>query len=733
MILTQQENNIQVIGDTTEYKTSIDPKNIDFITTLLSSNLYSNPEQSFIREIVSNAWDSHVEAHTTDTPVIIKFSKESENYYGTWSIYIRDFGVGLSPERFQEIYCNIGSSTKRGSNEFIGGFGIGRYSALACSNIVYITSYYNGTSYVYAMTKDNNRITTHLLFKKPTNEKNGVEVALKNINNILPYKGALKYITFFPNIYVDSPFSTINTIQIKKYNNFAIASTGIDSKILIENVLYNLEYRCIKDLPFYNKIRYTGIVIKFKIGELDITPNRESIIYNEKSTKLINERIEEAKKEIKNIIVKKIPNNLNNLYIYYKYKYKPLFYDFFTEKVTFENDLYKYKYEGPLQIKFKNRVLTPESDEFLNVVFSCLSIPSLKGVIGNNKLYCNSIPIKYNYMTLLKYDYIVMLKNGNRLSSIEKEWLVTKYNKFAVIKNINKEEFISYIKNEVSSPVINSMDVDSLNILYEELSDYLFSKIITIDIKNDKELQSYKNNIKKNKSESYRTKDAIIYTNDNYKGIQKLHFSNLEEVIQRIKSLHTGIILTSKESFEEFVTIANIKNYKIIAARKDILKVLKNKKFTCEVNKEWLFNEDPLLIKISTILKTFDSSVISRGTFSRIIKIIPNPLKKECREIMNEYYRVKDKDEVYIKYAIKCNKTDPYVSYICNKLKHYIDIYNNISKELDIYTVFNNNTYDDYKLIFISKVIVNRKLCRIDYNLYKKVKNNKIIKSLCLK
>ena len=96
MIINAEKNDIKVIGDIKEFKTSIDPKNIEFITTLLSSNLYSNPEKSFIREIVSNAWDSHVEAGTTDTPVII---------------------------RFKEVYCNIGSSTKRESNELIGGFG----------------------------------------------------------------------------------------------------------------------------------------------------------------------------------------------------------------------------------------------------------------------------------------------------------------------------------------------------------------------------------------------------------------------------------------------------------------------------------------------------------------------------------------------------------------------------------------------------------------------------------
>lgn len=115
MIIDSSTSSIEVIGDIQEFKTGIDPKNIEFITTLLSSNLYSNPEQSFIREIVSNAWDSHMEAGTTNTPVIIKVDEHNNN------ITIRDYGTGLSPERFKEVYCNIGSSTKRDTNEYIGG------------------------------------------------------------------------------------------------------------------------------------------------------------------------------------------------------------------------------------------------------------------------------------------------------------------------------------------------------------------------------------------------------------------------------------------------------------------------------------------------------------------------------------------------------------------------------------------------------------------------------------
>ena len=203
MIINAQQSNIETIGDIQEFKTGIDPKNLEYITTLLSSNLYSEPEKSFIRETVSNAWDSQIEAGTTDIPILVELKDGN--------ISVRDFGIGLSPDRFKEIWCNIGSSTKRESNEFIGGFGIGRFSALACSDTVYITSYYEGTAYHYIMVKENNSITTNLVATLPTTEKNGVEITIKNVlngnSNIDKYRYALRYIQFFPNIYINDTYN----------------------------------------------------------------------------------------------------------------------------------------------------------------------------------------------------------------------------------------------------------------------------------------------------------------------------------------------------------------------------------------------------------------------------------------------------------------------------------------------------------------------------------------------
>lgn len=299
MIYNRDESEVAVLGDVQKYKVGIDERNINHIVTILSSNLYSHPMTSFLRETVSNAVDSHIEAGV-DEPIIITRTKDS--------LAIRDFGTGISPERFQEIYLNIGSSTKRQSNDYIGSFGIGRFSCLSVSDLANITSFYNGKAYYYVMNKDVDQLHIDLLFEKDTDEHNGVEVKI-------PLKTwdakMLKCLSFIENLYVDSEidYDTYDLLRFNKrkiytHKTFKVLSECDTeyTEILLGKIPYRVDYNSLWDFND-SKHKSWERTLKFvypmvQIGDVDITPNRESLLYSERTKKVLRKIYDDCIKEL---------------------------------------------------------------------------------------------------------------------------------------------------------------------------------------------------------------------------------------------------------------------------------------------------------------------------------------------------------------------------------------------------------------------------------------------------
>ncbi len=117
----------------------------------LGRNLY----RSFITvigEAISNSWDAGAEN------VWITINRE-ENYF-----VIRDDGIGMSKEDFQEKFLNIGYSKRKDSNiqqlkgrHFIGGKGIGKLALLSCAKKISIITKTSETDYVGGVI-DNNKL-----------------------------------------------------------------------------------------------------------------------------------------------------------------------------------------------------------------------------------------------------------------------------------------------------------------------------------------------------------------------------------------------------------------------------------------------------------------------------------------------------------------------------------------------------------------------------------------------
>ena len=724
MIINADKGNIKVLGDIREFKTSIDPKNLEFITTLLSSNLYSDPEQSFIREIVSNAWDSHVEAGTTDIPVIVRFKKGNNS----WEVTIRDFGTGLSPERFQEVYCNIGSSTKRESNEFIGGFGIGKYSSLACTNTVYITSYYEGTAFLYVMVKSGNTITTNLVMQKPTKEKNGVEVTIKNIFNIDPYKKALKCITFFPNVYVDGIDNKVNDTKLKRFNNFAVASVLIDTKILLGNVLYpcNTGLLSIASRDFLYSINYSGIVIKFNVGEISITPNRESIIYTSDTISKIEDRIKAAKNELDTMVSNKFNKDYDNLYEYYKVISYSICYNPLDDSYATTN---YYKVKGYLStvdsstLTFKGSTILKECKDFLRSFFS-MELPNFKGLFYNNKFYQNKIPLNAQDRTKMRANSIILI-NSPRLTATAKSWLQENYYEYTIITSFDKVQFANYIEDYI----IDLKSYPSKDILIEYMYDYIMSKVKVINLDTNADFLAYKEKLKSNKIPVVKIEDFILYIQKSSEYRERKHFKDIDCCIEYIKSLKKGVILADMKESDSWYNIAEARGFVFIRARKEIIDAIHELKPTFLVNKEWVLKEDPIIVKLHTIIESFkDISMPTNYSSFEMLSTVPLPLKSKFKDIINFYYKYSE-NRTYMEVASKCTKIDSYVKLMCEKFKDHIKIYNNLSKEVELVI----EGKEPLKGLLMAAVIVRSKAYRINPKIYDKVKNNKLLRVLCRK
>ena len=241
MILESNKSEVITVGDVKENAVRIDSHNIEHIVALLSTNLYSHPEESFLRETISNAIDSTIEAGSNE-PVILKFSKcASDN--SLFTVTIRDYGTGISPERFEEIYLSIGASTKRESNEYLGCFGIGRFSCLACSDAATIKSYYNGIEYCYLMIRNGSKINIDLLYQNATEEHNGVEISI-NIDSLWDFKNAISSLIYFPNLYIDT--SSLNYNVYDTFINYEYEAQGYRKPAIVchKKSFYNCYNMC---------------------------------------------------------------------------------------------------------------------------------------------------------------------------------------------------------------------------------------------------------------------------------------------------------------------------------------------------------------------------------------------------------------------------------------------------------------------------------------------------------
>ena len=118
------------------------------------SNLYRNPLGAVIRELTTNALESHMLANTNKR-VAIQLPTALEQEF-----VIRDFGTGLNHDEVEKYLNTLFSSSKDGDNNLMGGFGLGSKSPLALVDTFHIVAIKNGKKNTYAWIKEMGKLPT---------------------------------------------------------------------------------------------------------------------------------------------------------------------------------------------------------------------------------------------------------------------------------------------------------------------------------------------------------------------------------------------------------------------------------------------------------------------------------------------------------------------------------------------------------------------------------------------
>ena len=285
MIIEQTIVN-DVKGSAFEAKvSSIDSSNLAKQFKILSG-LYSDIRSSIIREYVSNALDSTVNAGTNE-PILVDIQEDK--------LTIQDFGTGLSEKEMFEIYIKFLTSTKENDNSAIGCMGLGSKCALNYQDSFSIISTKDGLTTHYLYFKNENGLPElNKLIQVETTEANGVKIVIdiKPCDSNYFYEAVGKQLFFFPNVYLTGykPYDNdgFNNRGYTDYSDFYMSKESRNLNVTMGGVIYELNSNLLRS----NSLRYfSGMSIKFEIGEITPTPSRESIDYTSSNIKKINDKI----------------------------------------------------------------------------------------------------------------------------------------------------------------------------------------------------------------------------------------------------------------------------------------------------------------------------------------------------------------------------------------------------------------------------------------------------------
>lgn len=266
---------------------------------IISSGIYKDKPLAIVRELCSNAQDSHARAGTI-RPFTVHVPTTIEPF---WSV--RDYGTGLAEHDVYRLLAGIFNSDKRRTNSEIGGFGLGSKTPFAYSDVYDITSWFNGTCYCFTAFRDGaGKPCVSLATSYASDEPNGILISVPvKTTDFRKFADATREgLRFFfpkPEIIGDTSVSFKLDTFFAGADNWRVIGGLNHVRVTMGPVAYPIDANLMRlDMNDEDEARIhrflssaKGFVVDIPMGRIRVTASREDVSYTPDTIAALKEEI----------------------------------------------------------------------------------------------------------------------------------------------------------------------------------------------------------------------------------------------------------------------------------------------------------------------------------------------------------------------------------------------------------------------------------------------------------
>lgn len=278
---------------------SIDMESLGDLFDVLSG-LYSDQEMAVLRELSTNARDSHIEAGVT-RPIEITLPSQWEP-----NLVIQDFGLGMSRDEIATTYSKYGASTKRDSDDYNGTLGLGSKSPLTYTPQFTFIGIKDGVKTTVSVSKSETVPVMKIMSETPTDEGNGVKI-------VVPAKSYHRFPEKAEQLF---RFWDPETVLINGEKPERVSGLQVTDDIIVTQETGGANYIVMAGVPYPASFAHSlvgdhAIVAYVPTGNVSFVPSREALKMTEKTRKAIASILAEYEREVPNAIQDQIEEAAN--------------------------------------------------------------------------------------------------------------------------------------------------------------------------------------------------------------------------------------------------------------------------------------------------------------------------------------------------------------------------------------------------------------------------------------